>query len=170
MSQRGLCACVCVVRVSLVEAAKSHTPLTALLHSALWKHPPPKLVNVLERLRKVGPHSHSLSQRHTRRADSCQRTGTTRRQRSATDCRAAVCWRVCVCVCVCVCVAAASVCQSGPMALMAEIKRASPSLGDINVHIDPAQQAVTYAKGGAAVISVLTEPKWCERTHTHSQA
>ena len=47
------------------------------------------------------------------------------------------------------------------MALMAEIKRASPSLGDINVSVDPAHQAVTYAKGGAAVISVLTEPKWC---------
>ena len=55
------------------------------------------------------------------------------------------------------------------MALMAEIKRASPSLGDINVHIDPAQQAVTYAKGGAAVISVLTEPKWCTANHNTPQ-
>ena len=60
LSARHLC-CVLFVprsfhhhhRVMLVEAAKAHTPLTALLHSALWKHTPPKLVNVLERLRKV---------------------------------------------------------------------------------------------------------------------
>ena len=54
------------------------------------------------------------------------------------------------------------------MALMAEIKRASPSLGDINVNIDPAQQAITYARGGAAVISVLTEPKWSDHCTQHS--
>jgi anthranilate phosphoribosyltransferase len=50
--------------------------------------------------------------------------------------------------------------HSGPMALMAEIKRASPSLGDINVAIDSVDLALKYAKGGAAAISVLTEPKW----------
>ena len=50
--------------------------------------------------------------------------------------------------------------RSGPMALMAEIKRASPSLGAIDLHIDPAAQALAYARGGAAVISVLTEPHW----------
>ena len=40
-------------RQQQVEAAKAHLPLPALLHSALWKYQPPKLSNVLERLRKV---------------------------------------------------------------------------------------------------------------------
>lgn len=45
-------------------------------------------------------------------------------------------------------------------ALMAEIKRASPSKGAISMSINAAQQALTYALAGASVISVLTEPKW----------
>lgn len=55
---------------------------------------------------------------------------------------------------------AARVTSVGPMAVMAEIKRASPSAGDINADIDPVAQALAYAKGGAAAISVLTEPHW----------
>jgi anthranilate synthase/indole-3-glycerol phosphate synthase/phosphoribosylanthranilate isomerase len=47
-----------------------------------------------------------------------------------------------------------------PVALMAEIKRASPSKGDIDIAAHAAEQALSYAAGGAAVISVLTEPKW----------
>jgi anthranilate synthase/indole-3-glycerol phosphate synthase/phosphoribosylanthranilate isomerase len=47
-----------------------------------------------------------------------------------------------------------------PMAVMAEVKRASPSKGDIAPDIDAAEQAVRYARGGAAAISVLTEPTW----------
>jgi anthranilate synthase/indole-3-glycerol phosphate synthase/phosphoribosylanthranilate isomerase len=43
---------------------------------------------------------------------------------------------------------------------MAEIKRASPSRGDIAPDIDAAEQARRYAAAGAAVISVLTEPHW----------
>jgi anthranilate phosphoribosyltransferase len=46
------------------------------------------------------------------------------------------------------------------IAIMAEIKRASPSKGIINDKIDVVQQALTYAQAGAAVISVLCEPKW----------
>lgn len=49
--------------------------------------------------------------------------------------------------------------QSTP-AVMAEIKRASPSKGDIDIKANAAQQAGLYARGGASVISVLTEPKW----------
>lgn len=45
-------------------------------------------------------------------------------------------------------------------ALMAEIKRASPSKGPIAMNINAAQQALTYALAGASVISVLTEPTW----------
>lgn len=45
-------------------------------------------------------------------------------------------------------------------AVMAEIKRASPSKGDISLHASAPQQALKYALAGASVISVLTEPKW----------
>ncbi|KAF9070600.1 indole-3-glycerol phosphate synthase [Rhodocollybia butyracea] len=46
------------------------------------------------------------------------------------------------------------------LSLMAEIKRASPSKGDIALNTNPAQQAQIYALAGASVISVLTEPTW----------
>ena len=42
----------------------------------------------------------------------------------------------------------------------AEFKRASPSKGDIATHLSAAEQTLKYAKAGASVISVLTEPKW----------
>mmetsp|Transcript_85000 Transcript_85000/g.177646 ORF Transcript_85000/g.177646 Transcript_85000/m.177646 type:complete len:592 (+) Transcript_85000:79-1854(+) len=46
------------------------------------------------------------------------------------------------------------------LALAAEFKRASPSKGDINIDLDAAKQALEYTKEGAAILSVLTEPKW----------
>lgn len=46
------------------------------------------------------------------------------------------------------------------LSLMAEIKRASPSKGDIAPNICAAEQARKYAMAGASAISVLTEPKW----------
>ncbi|KAI0779601.1 phosphoribosyl anthranilate isomerase [Fomes fomentarius] len=49
-------------------------------------------------------------------------------------------------------------------ALMAEIKRASPSKGPIALSANAAQQALTYALAGASVISVLTEPTWFKGT------
>ncbi|EJT96684.1 IGPS-domain-containing protein [Dacryopinax primogenitus] len=45
-------------------------------------------------------------------------------------------------------------------AIMAEIKRASPSKGHIAVSTCAPAQALAYALAGASVISVLTEPKW----------
>jgi indole-3-glycerol phosphate synthase len=48
--------------------------------------------------------------------------------------------------------------QHAPMALIAEIKRASPSLGVINEDVDIIQISREYEKGGASAISVLTEP------------
>jgi anthranilate synthase / indole-3-glycerol phosphate synthase / phosphoribosylanthranilate isomerase len=44
------------------------------------------------------------------------------------------------------------------------VKRASPSKGDIAPDMDAAEQAIKYARGGAAAISVLTEPHWFKGT------
>jgi anthranilate synthase/indole-3-glycerol phosphate synthase/phosphoribosylanthranilate isomerase len=46
------------------------------------------------------------------------------------------------------------------VSLCAEIKRASPSKGEIDMNVHAAQQALVYATSGASVISVLTEPNY----------
>jgi indole-3-glycerol phosphate synthase len=46
------------------------------------------------------------------------------------------------------------------VALIAEVKRASPSRGTLRAEIDPGQWARTYAASGASAISVLTDDKY----------
>jgi indole-3-glycerol phosphate synthase len=43
------------------------------------------------------------------------------------------------------------------LAVVSEIKRRSPSKGDLNNALDPAEWAATYERGGAACLSVLTD-------------
>lgn len=47
---------------------------------------------------------------------------------------------------------------SGSVAVIAEVKKASPSAGPIAPDIEASKQALHYQAGGAAAISVLTEP------------
>lgn len=46
------------------------------------------------------------------------------------------------------------------LSIISEIKRASPSKGDINIDMTPAEQAALYVEGGTTAISVLTEEKF----------
>jgi indole-3-glycerol phosphate synthase len=50
--------------------------------------------------------------------------------------------------------------ESAELAIIAEVKMASPSKGVFNDALDPVTQATSYSHGGCAAISVVTEPDY----------
>lgn len=56
---------------------------------------------------------------------------------------------------------------SGKPAVIAEVKKASPSKGVLREDFHPAQIAASYAAGGAACLSVLTDVKFFQGSHDY---
>lgn len=56
---------------------------------------------------------------------------------------------------------------AGKPAVIAEVKKASPSKGVLREDFHPAQIAASYAAGGAACLSVLTDVKFFQGSHDY---
>ena len=48
----------------------------------------------------------------------------------------------------------------GPLHVISEVKRRSPSKGDLAIDLDPAELAADYERGGASCLSVLTDEEF----------
>jgi len=57
--------------------------------------------------------------------------------------------------------------QPGRLALIAEIKRRSPSAGQLSTQLSVAARARTYERAGAAMVSVLCDREFFDGAHSH---